>query len=127
MSLKGVNKNGEPWRVAITKPVDNNLFRQEEIICQILHIKERMGVATSGDYINYYIKDGKKFVHTLNPKTGYPAGQNILSATVLSKECITADGLATAIIPIGIRGIEMLKRRVPDLNYFFFYSDSTGS
>jgi thiamine biosynthesis lipoprotein len=127
MSLKGVNKNGDPWRVAITKPVDDNFCRQEEIIYQILHIKERMGVATSGDYRNYYIKDGKKYAHTLNPKTGYPADQNILSATVLSKECITADGLATVIMSIGTRGIEMLKRRIPDLDYFIIYSDSVGS
>lgn len=127
MSLKGVNKNGDPWRVAITKPVDDNFCRQEEIIYQILHIKERMGVATSGDYRNYYIKDGKKYAHTLNPKTGYPADQNILSATVLSKECITADGLATVIMSIGTRGIEMLKRRIPDLDYFIIYSDSAGS
>ena len=85
ISLKGVNPNGEPWRVAITKPVDDNSCQQQEIMNQILHIKERMGIATSGDYRNYYIKDGKKYAHTLNPKTGYPAGQNILSATVLAK------------------------------------------
>ena len=127
ISLKGVNPSGEPWKVAITKPVDDNSCQQQEIMNQILHIKERMGIATSGDYRNYYIKDGKKYAHTLNPKTGYPAGQNILSATVLAKECITADGLATAIMSMGTGGLKEFKKKVPDLNYFIIYSDSIGN
>ncbi len=127
MSVKGINQNGEPWKIAITKPVDDNFSRQGEIIRQLLCIKERMGVATSGDYRNYYIKDGKKYAHTLNPKTGYPAGQNILSATVVAEKCIMADGLATAIMAMGTEGIQTLEDRIPDLNYFIIYSDSIGN
>ncbi len=126
MSMKGVNPKGKPWTVAITKPIDDNIGFQEEIINQTLHITERMGLATSGDYRNYYIKDGKKYAHTINPKTGYPAGQNILSATVLAKECITADGIATAIMSMGTEGFNEFKKKVPDLIYFIIYSDSIG-
>ena len=127
MSLKGINPDGAPWKVAIAKPIDDNACMQDEIINQVLNISERMGIATSGDYRNYYIKDGKKYAHTLNPRTGYPASQNILSATVLTEKCIVADGLATAIMSMGTERFDEFKKKVPDLNYFIIYSDSLGN
>lgn len=126
VTAKGHNPKGRPWRLGIIKPIDDNFSFQQELIEQKLQIQERMGIATSGDYRNYYIKDGKKYAHTLNPKTGYPAGQNILSATVLAKECLVADGLATAIMSMGTEGIKTLEDKIPDLKYYIIYSDRNG-
>ena len=59
------------------------------------------GLATSGDYLRYYVKDGRKISHTIDPRTGYPAGQSLLSATVRTADCATADALATAFMTMG--------------------------
>ena len=59
------------------------------------------GLATSGDYLRFYVKDGRKISHTIDPRTGYPAGQSLLSATVRTNDCATADALATAFMVMG--------------------------
>jgi thiamine biosynthesis lipoprotein len=126
VAMRGVNPNGECWRIGINKPEDDaegNLTALEDTVQPC----KPCGIATSGDYRNFYIKDGVKYAHTINPATGYPAGQNILSATVLAGDCMTADGYATAFMVLGIERAVALARSIPDIEYFFIYSDNDGN
>lgn len=126
VTMKGVNSHGVCWRIGIQKPSDdpygNNLEREDTVQpCR------PCGVATSGDYRNFYEKDGKRYAHTINPATGYPAAQNILSATVLADNCMTADGLATAFMVLGSEKAIELANTISDIDYFFIYTDDQGN
>jgi thiamine biosynthesis lipoprotein len=90
---KGLNSQGECWHIGIDKPVDEKIpfHREFQTIIQLCN----KAIATSGNYRNFYIKDGKKYAHTINPKTGYPSETNILSAPVIANDCMTADAYAT--------------------------------
>lgn len=125
VTMKGVNANGDCWRIGINKPDDEagNLSNDIEEIVQLC---KPGGVATSGNYRNFYVKDGKKYAHTIDPRTGYPAEQNILSSTVVAKDCMTADAYATAFMAMGLDKARELASSLPDLDYFFIYSDEEG-
>ena len=126
MTAKGKNAKGLPWHIGINRPVDDSTQLNTDIE-QVIELGERVGLATSGDYRNFYIKDGKKYAHTINPKTGYPAGGDILSATIIARDCIVADAYATACMALGREGAKALQARHPELEYFFIYADSTGA
>ena len=83
-----------PWRVGINKPKDDSLNTSQELQ-DVINVTD-IAMATSGNYRNFYYKNGKKYAHTIDPKTGYPVQHNILSATVLAKNCATADAYATS-------------------------------
>lgn len=86
-----------------------------------------MGIATSGNYRNYYYHEGKKYAHTINPHTGYPALHNLLSATVIARDCMSADAYATAFMVMGLERAKAFVEARPDLDAYFIYADSTGS
>ncbi|MCS6968950.1 MAG: FAD:protein FMN transferase [Cytophagales bacterium] len=95
---QGKNQRGETWLIGIDNPV------YEEKGGNPIQAKirvENMALATSGNYRKFYLKDGKRYAHTIDPKTGRPVEHNLLSATVLAKDCITADALATAFMVMG--------------------------
>ena len=96
----GVNQNGNLWRIGINKPIEDSTSTVSEI--QRIVTFSNAGMATSGNYRNFYIKDGKKFSHTLNPKTGYPVEHSLLSATIIAPDCFTADAYATAFMLLGL-------------------------
>jgi thiamine biosynthesis lipoprotein len=80
-------------------------------------------MATSGNYRNFYYKGGRKYAHTIDPKTGRPVQHNILSATVLCNNCARADAYATAFMVMGLeRAMEVLKRN-PDLMAYLIYDE----
>ncbi len=93
---------------------------------EIVQLCKKGGVATSGDYRNFYIKDGKKYAHTINPVTGYPAGQNILSATIVAEDCMTADAYATTFMVLGVEKAKLLAQSIPQIEYFIIYADNNG-
>lgn len=93
VNAKGVNPKGECWHIGIDKPQDESLVFQRELQ-SIIQLCDK-SVATSGNYRNFYIKDGKKYAHTINPRTGYPSDNNTLSATVIADDCMSADAYAT--------------------------------
>lgn len=125
MKMQGVNQNGNCWRTGINKPDDDQKGINKKIE-EVIQPCKKCGIATSGDYRNFYIKDGKKYAHTIDPRTGYPAGQNILSATILADDCMTADGYATAFMGLGLeKAIEMAKS-IPEIEYFIIYVDDEG-
>ncbi|WP_106830824.1 FAD:protein FMN transferase [Parabacteroides pacaensis] len=125
ITLKGVNPKGECWRVGINEP-ENDTTGIKNDIKEILRVCGKGGVATSGNYRNYYEKDGKIYAHTIDPRTGYPAEQSILSATVVAPDCMTADAYATAFMAMGIEKGEEMAKQIPEIEYFLIYADEKG-
>lgn len=124
--VKGVNPRGEPWRLGITKPIDDASGILQEIQ-QIVHFDRPMGMATSGNYRNFYVKDGRKYAHTIDPREGCPVQRDILGATVIAPEAMVADAYATAFMVLGSEGARRLKEQAPQIEYFFICSDSLSS
>ncbi|WP_293713899.1 FAD:protein FMN transferase [uncultured Parabacteroides sp.] len=125
VTMKGVNQNGNCWRIGINKPEDDSTGIRNDIE-EVVQLCKKGGVATSGNYRNYYVKDGKKYAHTIDPRTGYPSEQNILSATIVADDCITADAYATAFMAMGLEKARQAAKNIPDIEYYVIYSDENG-
>ncbi|ORU90439.1 MAG: lipoprotein ApbE [Cycloclasticus sp. symbiont of Poecilosclerida sp. M] len=95
MRLKGLNPEGIKWRIAVEKPVVNK--RSIQRVINITNI----GMATSGGYRNFFIKEGVQYSHTIDPRTGYPVQHNLASVTVMAEKSMTADAWATAFMVLG--------------------------
>lgn len=121
---KGKNPKDALWRIGINKPIDDSLSVNQEIQT-ILELTD-VGLATSGNYRNFYYKDGKKYAHTIDPRTGYPVQHNILSATVVAEDCMTADALATAFMVMGLEKAEAYANAHPTIDACFIYSGEKG-
>lgn len=122
--VRGENPKKDLWRIGINKPVDDSLSVNQEI--QTVLNLTNVGIATSGNYRNYYYKDGKKYAHTIDPRTGYPVQHNILSATVIARDCMSADAYATAFMVMGLEKAEQFANAHPDIDACFIYSDKDG-
>ncbi len=120
----GISEKRIPWKIGVTKPTDDSLSTNQELQT-ILNITD-MAMATSGNYRNFYYKNGKKYAHTIDPKTGYPVQHNILSATVLASNCATADAYATSFMVLGLDGAKKILEQHPELMAYFIYSDQKG-
>ena len=92
----GTNLTGQPWRVGIEKPQTQTT----QTIQQVISISER-SIATSGSYRNYFEQDNKRYSHIINPETGYPIEHKLVSVSVISDNCMMADGYATALMVLG--------------------------
>jgi thiamine biosynthesis lipoprotein len=123
--VKGKNASGRCWRVEISKPVDDVSGQLSERM-EVVELCDK-SLATSGNYRNFYVKDGKKYAHTINPLTGYPAESNILSASVFSRDCMTADAFATVFMTKSLEEATAIGDRVPGLDYLFIYADEKGN
>ena len=118
------DKNGTDWRIGIDRPEDNNMIPGDKLQA-IIKIKSK-ALATSGNYRKFYIEDGVKYAHHINPKTGYPTKNTLLSISLIADECATADGTATACMVMGKdKTIEFLERH-PELEAYLIYSDEEG-
>ncbi len=122
--VKG-KKRGKLWRIGIDSPEDNNMSPGSDLQA-IISLKNR-SLATSGNYRKFYIEDGIKYSHTIDPKTGYPARNQLLSATIIADDCATADGIATACMVMGKdRTIEFLDMH-PEFEAYLVYSGEAGN
>ena len=123
---KGKNPSGFCWRIEISKPIDDASGYVNERM-EVVQLCDK-SLATSGNYRNYYIKGGRKYAHTINAVTGYPAESNILSASVIYSDCITADAFATAFMTMDLDKAVALGDRMQmySLDYLFIYSDENG-
>ena len=122
--VKG-DKQGVLWRIGIDRPIDDNNLPGNDLQA-IISLKDR-SLATSGNYRKFFIEDGIKYSHTIDPRTGYPARNQLLSATIIADECATADGIATACMVIGKeKAIEFLGFH-PEFDAFLVYSDDSGN
>ncbi len=95
LRAKGHNADSTPWKIGIEKPVPGQ--RAVQLIVQL----QDQGMATSGDYRNFFGKDGQRFSHTINPREGMPITHNLASVTVLSPTAMGADAMATALLVMG--------------------------
>lgn len=125
VTMRGVNDKGACWRIGINKPEDDSTGIKNDIE-EVIQLCKKGGVATSGNYRNYYIKDGKKYSHTIDPRTGYPAEQSILSATIVANDCVTADAYATAFMAMGLNEAREMANFLPEIEYFVIYADNNG-
>lgn len=116
----GVNDKGELWRIGIDKPVDIEEERQLQAIAKV----ENRAIATSGSYRKYYMSNGKRYSHTINPKTGKPVEHQLLSATVLAPNATDADGYATAFMVMGVEeSIEFVEENADlELDIYLIFS-----
>lgn len=121
---EGVNDKGEPWRIGINKPDDDSTSTNTEL--QDVVALSGKAIATSGNYRNFYISDGRKIAHTINPLTGYPAQRDILSSTVLAPTCAEADAFATAFMVLGLEQAKQVLKHQTQLDAYFIYSDEQG-
>lgn len=121
---KGVNPKGEIWNIGISKPDENSFISNEEIQA-VAKLPDR-AMATSGNYRNFYVEDGKKYAHEIDPKTGYPVQHNLLSATVIASDCMTADAWATAFMVLGLEKSVELQKHIPGIEIYLIYSDESG-
>jgi thiamine biosynthesis lipoprotein len=112
------------WQVGIEKPIDDQSGTQKQLEL-VLPLKNK-AMATSGNYRNYYIRDGKKFAHEIDPKTGYPVDHNLLSATVIASDCMTADAWATAFMVMGFEKARKIAEANTSIEVALIYVDDDG-
>ena len=120
----GISEKRLPWKIGVTKPTDDSLSVNQELQT-ILNVTDK-AMATSGNYRNFYYKNGKKYAHTIDPKTGRPVQHNILSATVLANNCAVADAYATSFMVLGLDEAQKVLGKHPELMAYFIYSDANG-
>ncbi|MDR0962287.1 MAG: FAD:protein FMN transferase [Mediterranea sp.] len=123
--VHGTNASGEAWRIGINKPVDDSLATNNELQT-ILQLSD-VAVATSGNYRNFYYRDGKKYAHTIDPQTGYPIQHSILSATVVARDCMSADAYATSFMVMGLPRAKEFVATHPEIEACFIYTDDEGN
>ena len=121
--VRGHNRNGNPWGIGINKPIDDSLSTNQELQT-VLRLTD-CAIATSGNYRNFYYKDGVKYAHTIDPRSGYPVQHSLLSATVIADNCMRADALATAFMVLGADSAMAYCKRHPEIDgYFIVAADS---
>ena len=122
----GRNPSGQPWSLGIDKPVDGN----NELGAQIQGVfrapEGPHGIVTSGNYRKFYVRDGKKYAHSIDPRTGRPVSHNLLSATIVAPDAMTADAYATYCMVIGLEESRSFLASRPDLEGCLIY-DSDGA
>lgn len=95
LKAQGRKPDGSPWRIAIEAPRDN-----ERVVQRVIEL-DGQGVSTSGDYRNYFERDGKRYSHTLDPTTGAPIEHHLAAVTVVDPSTLRADGLSTVLMVLG--------------------------
>ncbi len=120
----GINvKSGKPWTIGILDPestLDNQFFKAHASL-------QSRAFTTSGNYFNYKIVDGKRYSHIIDPKTGYPTMNPLLSVSVFASDCTTSDAWATALMVMGPEKAISWAKNHTDIPVLLFYSDSTGN
>ena len=121
---KGNSEKRLPWRIGVSKPVDDpdNDAQELETVLNVTN----QAMATSGNYRNFYYKGGRKYAHTIDPKTGRPVQHSLLSATVLAPTCAEADAYATSFMVMGLDKARQVLERKKQLKAYFIYQNSQG-
>jgi len=117
ISCSGLSPRGKDWIIGVNTP-DENATTNDFIINKTLTNK---ALATSGNYRNYYSVDGHKYSHTINPKTGFPEKSNLLSATIITDNCMTADALATACMVSGFEWAKNIIQKTDSIDGILIY------
>ncbi|MBR5699643.1 MAG: FAD:protein FMN transferase [Bacteroidales bacterium] len=119
---EGVNPAGNPWSIGVDRPVDGNNTPGQMLEGVWQSPGGAQGVVTSGNYRKFYIKDGRKYGHTLDPRTGYPAQDSLLSATIVTARAADADAVATWAMVLGFEKARQLLLEREDLEGYLIYA-----
>ncbi|MDX9811773.1 MAG: FAD:protein FMN transferase [Bacteroidales bacterium] len=118
-------RNREEWKIGIDRPEENNFIPGNDLQA-IIRLSDR-SLATSGNYRKFYVEDGVKYSHTIDPVTGLSARNTLLSATIIAGDCATADGIATACMVMGREKCVEFLAKHPEFDAFLVYSDEKGN
>lgn len=118
----GTNSKGLAWKIGINKPENDSTLLSNDIE-KVIQLSN-CALATSGNYRNFYYKGDKKIAHTINPSTGYPVQQDILSSTVLAPSCAEADAFATSFMVMGREKAMQILEKNSQIMAFFIYMDN---
>lgn len=120
---EGLNPSGKPWGIGLDRPLDGNNVPGQDIQGIFRAGPEPCGVVTSGNYRKYYVRDGKKYAHTIDPRTGYPVTHSLLCATIIAPDATEADALATYCMVIGLEESKKFILSRPDLEGCLVYDE----
>lgn len=120
--VRGHGSHGKPWRIGVSVPRPE---AQSDEVQAVLSITDK-ALATSGNYRNHYVKNGKRYAHTIHPRTGYPVEHSLLSASVVAPTCAMADAYATAFMVVGVDSAQSILKQHPELMGYLIYEDSDG-
>ncbi len=123
VNARGTNAKEEPWRIAILDPISDAI---NQSYIAVVDLQDK-AVATSANNFNYIIKNGVRYSHTLNPFTGYPTHNTILSASVFANNCMTADAYATAFMALGQEKAKEIAKAQSEIEVYLVYSLPDGS
>ena len=121
----GVSPKAKAWRIGVNKPQEYSTSTSNEL--QTILQMNNCAMATSGNYRNFYIDNGRKIAHTIDPKTGYPVQHSILSSTVIAPTCAIADAYATAFMVLGLEKSLQVLDKHPELMAYFIHTDKEGN
>ena len=122
--VRGVSGKNRPWRIGIDKPVDDSTAVRRQLQT-ILELTDG-ALATSGNYRRYYVVDGKKYAHTIDPKTGLPVQRDIVGASVYAPTCMEADAYATAFMVLGMEKSRRIVEKLPSVEACLIYLNADG-
>ncbi|MEC8611281.1 MAG: FAD:protein FMN transferase, partial [Bacteroidota bacterium] len=117
---KGLNAMRKKWLIGIDKPT-NDIDRNDRFQVKV-HLSNQ-SLATSGNYRRYYENEGQLFSHTIHPKTGFPVKHSLLSATVITNDCMMADAYATAFMVMGVKETQQFLQNRSDIQCMLIYTD----
>ncbi len=117
---KGEKPNGQPWIVGIEKPAEN--MDSEQVVQTRIALRDK-GLVTSGSTRKYVERNGKRYSHSINPKTGYPVEHNVLSVTVLAENSVWADALASICMVMGLEQSLPLIESLDGVEAYYIYSN----
>ena len=117
---KGNKPNGDLWKVGIEKPAEDK--DAERIVQEIVELKDK-SIVTSGNYRKYVERNGKRYSHSIDPNTGFPAANNMLSATIICDDTSWADCLASICMLVGMERAKEILATQKDVKAFFIYEE----
>ena len=121
---KGTNAKNNYWHVGIDKPSEDNSAPGDKL--QAIIELNNKSLSTSGNYRAFYVENGVKYSHEIDPKTGFPARNTLLSSSVICDDCITADAYATTFMVLGVDKSKELLHKLPGVEVYFVYTNSKG-
>lgn len=122
LRVKGRNENGDLWSIGIDDPKVENQQAERIAIIKL----NGQAISTSGNYRKFFVHNGIKYGHTIDPRTGFPIQRDIVSATVIAPTCMEADAWSTAFMVTGLKGAKEILANQPNLAAFFVYEDENG-
>ncbi len=121
---RGKSPRGDAWKVGIDKPVEGNMLPGQNLQ-EVVRLVD-LSLASSGNYRKFYEHEGEKVVHTIDPVTGYSKSSNLLSVTIITDKCITADAYSTTCMVMGLENAKAFVKSLDNVEALFIYGDEDG-